>query len=172
MFTLSQAEATVLRRSHPRLFDFSGVQALSVLFETDAAFCRSVLARPLKPAERPLGYAQVAHFPQTTTGLVYSAATVMVAAVHKGEQGWYCLTMPETDDVAIAGGREGDGWPKKYAEHISLERDGSTVTGSVIRRGTEILTLHAELTAPAPTTCCPTTGRALPTWTGVRARSG
>lgn len=52
VFTQSQAEATVLRRSHPRVFDFSGVEAVSVLFETDASSCRSVLARPLKPAER------------------------------------------------------------------------------------------------------------------------
>ena len=51
----------------------------------------------------------------------------------------YCLSMPVDDDMAMAGGREVFGYPKKMAESITLREEGSTVIGSAVRKGTEIL---------------------------------
>ena len=73
---------------------------------------------------------------------------MFVPVTHRGEPGAYCLTMPVDDDVAMIGGREQFGFPKKIAA-ITLDRDGDTVVGRVARKGSEILTLEAELTEPA-----------------------
>jgi acetoacetate decarboxylase len=82
-------------------------------------------------------------------GLSYSEAGVFIAATYRGELGLYCLSMPVTDDVAMIGGRETSGFPKKIAEEITLERDEQRVTSRVVPKGTEILTVQAELTDPA-----------------------
>lgn len=78
---------------------------------------------------------------------------MFVPVTHKGETGAYCLTMPVDDDVAMIGGREQFGIPKKIAE-ITLDRDSDTVVGRVARKGSEILTLedeaHRHRPEPAP----------------------
>lgn len=48
------------------------------------------------------------------------------------------------DDMAMAGGREVFGYPKKMAESITLSEEGSTVIGSVVRKGTEILRIELD----------------------------
>lgn len=79
--------------------------------------------------------------------MTYNEAAVFVPVTHKGETGAYCLTMPVDDDVAMIGGREQFGFPKGIAE-ITVDRDGDTVIGRVMPKGSEILTLEAELTEP------------------------
>ena len=76
-----------------------------------------------------------------------------MAREYRGERGFYCLAMPVDDDTAMIGGREQFGFPKKMADHISLDRDGARVIGSVVRHGVEILHIegdaHEEVT-PEP----------------------
>jgi acetoacetate decarboxylase len=60
----------------------------------------------------------------------------------------YCLSMPVDDDMAMAGGREVFGYPKKMAESITLCEEGSTVIGSAVRKGTEILRVELDPKTP------------------------
>jgi acetoacetate decarboxylase len=60
----------------------------------------------------------------------------------------YCLAMPVDDDMAMAGGREVFGYPKKMAESITLEKSGSKVVGRVVRKGTQILRIEVEPEMP------------------------
>ena len=86
--------------------------------------------------------------PNTSAGFGYYEAAVAVRARYRREDGWFRLIMPVDDDIALISGRESAAIPKKMAESITLERNGSTVTGRVTRKGTEIITLQAELTRP------------------------
>jgi acetoacetate decarboxylase len=58
--------------------------------------------------------------------------------------------MPVDDDMALIGGRETFGFPKKIAEQISLKRDGDHVVGRVVRKEREILRIECELDDAPP----------------------
>lgn len=148
MFILTKEEIAAVNAAAPFVLESPGTEILSVLFRTEPGFVRQVLPAPLQPASDPLGMALVSHLPNTSVGFGYYEAAVAVRASYRGEDGWFRLIMPVDDDIALISGRESAAIPKKMAESITLERDGSTVTGRVTRKGTEIITLQAELAAP------------------------
>jgi acetoacetate decarboxylase len=53
--------------------------------------------------------------------------------------------MPVDDDMGMVGGRETYGYPKKMADKIKLEQDGNNISGSVVRKGVEILKIEGKL---------------------------
>ena len=57
--------------------------------------------------------------------------------------------MPVDDDMAMIGGREQFGYPKKIADSITLERTDDTVVGSVTRKNSEILRIECKLEGEA-----------------------
>ena len=121
---------------------------------TDPKVVAAVLPKPLQAPKDPVVSAFVARYPQTNFGVDYYEGALSVGAEYRGERGFYCLAMPVDDDMAMIGGREQFGFPKKMADRISLERDGTRVVGSVVRHGVEILHIegdaHKEVT-PEPT---------------------
>jgi len=147
LYALDQNELERLR-SADWTAEFPGAKVLTAVFRTDEAVLARILPRPLRPTVRPLGLAFVAHYPQTNFGTVYSEAALFVQATYRGRMGMYCLAMPVDDDMAMAGGREVFGYPKKMAESITLEKVGSKVIGSVVRKGTQILRIEVEAKTP------------------------
>jgi acetoacetate decarboxylase len=123
---------------------FTGAEMVVVLARTDPKVVAAVLPKPLRVPKEPVVSAFVARYPQTNFGVDYSEGARFVGAEYRGEQGLYCLAMPVDDDTAMIGGREQFGFPKKIADHISLERDGSRVVGSVVRHGVEILHIEGD----------------------------
>ncbi len=147
MYTLDPNELRLLR-SADWTAEFSGAEVLSAVFRTDQAVLEHILPRPLRATSEPLGLAFVAHYPQTNFGTIYSEAALFVQAEHRGHMGMYCVAMPVDDDMAMAGGREVFGYPKKMAESITLEKTESKVVGSVVRKGTRILRIEVEPKLP------------------------
>lgn len=148
MFLLNKEEFDRLREAG-YVSAFTAAEMLFVRFRTSPEFVASVLPRPLRPPEDPLGVAFVGLYPETNFGVTYNEGAVLLDATYRGEPGKYCLSMPVTDDMAMLYGREFFGYPKKIAESITLTRTDDTVVGSVVRKGTEILHLEAELTDAA-----------------------
>lgn len=148
LYALDQNELQQLRNADWTA-EFPGAEVLTAVFRTDEAVLARILPRPLQPTENPLGFAFIAHYPQTSFGTVYSEAALFVQAKHRGRLGMYCLAMPVDNDMAMAGGREVFGYPKKMAESITLEKVGSKVVGSVSRKGTELIRIELELSRPA-----------------------
>ncbi len=141
------------RRTGAFLARFTGAEMVRVVARTEPTVAAAVLPKPLQVPRDPVVGAFVAHYPETNFGVDYNEGALFVGAEYRGEQGLYCLAMPVDDDLAMVLGREGVGFPKKMADHISLERDGARVIGSVVRHGVEILHIegdaHAEVT-PKP----------------------
>lgn len=148
-FCMTPEQLRQLRDTHT-MPEFTGAELLTAVFETDPAVARELLPRPLSPTPDPTGVAFVAHYPKTNFGCVYNEGALFLTCRYKGEDGLYCLSMPVDDDMAMIGGRENFGYPKKIAERITLGRDGASVVGSVTRRGTEILRIECELSGEAP----------------------
>jgi len=125
--------------------DFYDAEMLAVFWETKPEIVARLLPPPLKPADYPLVRAFVANYPRTNFDVTYRESALFLSAVHNGVQGNYCLAMPVTNDIAMAGGREKFGFPKKMAEiHIAKEQD--VAYGWTERRGVRFMEIRAKLT--------------------------
>lgn len=147
LYALDRSLLKRLRRSD-RVFEFRGAEMLWAQFRTDPDVVKAILPKPLAPAEEPLASAFVAQYPDTNFGVTYSEGALFLRATHKEEPGWYCLAMPVDNDMAMVGGREQFGYPKKIAEEITLTRTDNHAVGRVVRRGVEVLHMEAELVDP------------------------
>jgi len=122
---------------------FYGAEMLLAFWETKPEIVARLLPPPLEVAPYPLACAMVAHYPRTNFGEPYCEGALSVWAQFRGIPGFYCLAMPVTDDMAMAGGREDYGYPKKMAE-IHFEQRGSDCTGRISRHGTTYFEIRAR----------------------------
>ena len=120
-------------------------EVLMVYFETKPEIIQRLLPAPLQPAKIPGGAAFLANYPKTNFSLPYLESALFLLAEYKGEEGAYCLAMTVTDDMAMIGGRECFGYPKKIAD-ISIKRDGEKVEGWTERHGIRFFEVRARLT--------------------------
>ncbi|WP_168734262.1 acetoacetate decarboxylase family protein [Pseudothauera nasutitermitis] len=127
--------------------DFFGAEMLTVAWETRPEIIERLLPAPLKPAAAPLAFAFIGWYPATNFGVTYHEAALFVRASYNGEEGNYCLSMPVDNDIAMAGGREVFGFPKKMAT-FHFAKEGARVQGWVERKGHRFVELSADLDAP------------------------
>jgi acetoacetate decarboxylase len=125
--------------------DFYNAEMLTVFWETKPEIIEKLLPPPLKPAEHPIAMAFVADYPATNFDCIYKESALFISAEYNGEEGSYCLAMPVTSDIAMAGGREVFGFPKKMAD-IEFKKEGSIVSGWTARRGVRYMEIKATLT--------------------------
>ena len=171
LYALDRSQLKRLRRTD-LVYEFRNVEMLSALFRTDPTVVKAILPKPLVPAEEPLAQAFIARYPETNFGVSYSEGALFLRATYKDEPGWYCLAMPVDNDMAMVGGREQFGYPKKIAEEITLERVGDQVVGRVVRHGVEVLHIEAELTDPLSTTTLDAIGPEVEDLEGRPCRKG
>ena len=129
----------------PATIDFYDAQMLTIFWETKPEIIAKLLPPPLKPAPHPIAYAFVAFYPSTNFGVTYKETALFIRATFNGEEGGYCLAMPVTNDMAMIGGREVFGFPKKIAD-IHYKKDGDTVEGWTERGGPRFMEIRAKLT--------------------------
>jgi acetoacetate decarboxylase len=125
--------------------DFYDAEMLAVFWETKPEIIAKLLPPPLKPADYPIAMAFVADYPATNFDVVYKESALFIRAEFNGEEGNYCLAMPVTNDIAMAGGREVFGFPKKMAD-IRFQKQGAVVEGWTERRGIRFMEVRANLT--------------------------
>jgi acetoacetate decarboxylase len=125
--------------------EFYDAEVLTVYFETKTEIVEKLLPPPLKPSPIPVGAAFVANYPETNFGVTYQESALFLMAEYNGEEGAFCLSMPVTNDMAMIGGREVFGYPKKMAE-ISFQREGNDIRGWTERHGIRFFEVKAKLT--------------------------
>jgi acetoacetate decarboxylase len=124
--------------------DFYNAEMLLVAWETKSEIYKRLIPPPLKPLEVPIVMAFVAHYPRTNFDVVYNESAMLLLVEYNGELGSYCLSMPVTNDMAMARGRERSGYPKKIAD-ISFSRKGDRAGGWTERRGVRFMEFSAQL---------------------------
>jgi len=124
--------------------DFYDAEMLTIAWGTKPQIVERLLPPPLKPTEEPIAIAFVAHYPRTNFGPSYYEGALFLQAEYNGEKGAYCLSMPVTGDMAMAGAREIYGYPKKLAS-IKFKRSGDSVTGWLERHGVRFFEVRARL---------------------------
>lgn len=131
-------------------YDFYDAEMLTVMWETKPEIVKRLLPPPLKPTARPLATAFVAYYPRTNFGPAYHESAIFLRAEFEGIEGNYCLAMPVTGDLAMAGGREEFGYPKKMA-NIVFKRRGKIIEGSVERHGLRFFEVHTKMSGKSNT---------------------
>lgn len=137
----------------PGQYLWSNARVLMVEVTVARTAASSFLPAALEPTDPPRATLFVADYPETRFGSVYREAGVLLHARDAKGEALHCSWMVVDDDAALILGRELLGFPKKMAE-IHLEESGGTVLGRVVRKGTELLRIEAELQGdqahPAP----------------------
>jgi acetoacetate decarboxylase len=123
---------------------FYDAEILTMYWETKPEIIARILPAPLQPAKKPLVHAFIANYPRTNFCPPYSEAGLFILADYEGELGTYCLSMPITDDIGMALGREICGLPKKMAK-IDFKKDGDNLQGTISRHGIEFFNVKAEI---------------------------
>jgi len=144
-FVKSYEEVGRTARGKGGLYEFYDAEMLTVMWETKREIVKRILPPPLKPTRRPLAMAFVAYYPKTNFCPPYYEGGLFLRATFEGVEGNYCLAMPVTNDMAMAGGREEFGYPKKLA-NIEFKRSGDSVKGHVERHGLRFFEIQAKLT--------------------------
>lgn len=121
---------------------------LNVLFTTTFEAIERVLPPPLELPPAPTATAFIAEYHKPNFCRPYNEGALFVSAAFEGVVGSYCLSMPVTHDIAMLGGREIYGYPKKIAEKIEVVKEGNKVQGTCIRRGVPLIEINAELSEP------------------------
>lgn len=142
-FVKSQDE---LARFYARTaFEFYDAEMLWVVWETSPATVARLLPPPLKPVKRPLALALLSNYPRTDFGITYREVALALQAEFGGVEAPYIRAMHVTDDMALIGGREIWGYPKKMAD-IAMYREGKSAGGWGERHGVRYLSVQAQLT--------------------------
>lgn len=126
-------------------FEFYDAEMLTIFFESKMETVQRLVPPPLKPHSSPTGMIFVANYPNTNFGVSYLESALFLDVIHDGDEGVYCLAMPVSNDMAMIGGRETFGYPKKIG-NISFEKNGDDVKGWTERHGTRFLEASAKLT--------------------------
>jgi len=135
----------IMDRMKKQAMEFYGAETLFVFYETRPEIIERILPPPLKPASRLLVTVLLANYPSTNMGITYLESALFVSAAYNNEEGLFTLSMPVTNDMALIGGREINGYPKKMAD-IEFKRTGKVVSGWTERRGISFMELKANLT--------------------------
>lgn len=124
---------------------FYGAEMLNVVWETKPEIIEKLLPLPLKPVkDKPLVSAFIANYPKTSFAPPYKEAGLFILAQCDGVEGRYCLSMPITDGMAMAMGREVCGLPKKMA-NIDFDVADGKVMGKISRNGIEFFKVNADI---------------------------
>jgi acetoacetate decarboxylase len=166
LYCLKKEELEKLKRTH-FIAEFVNAEMLSATYVTDEDAAREIIPKPLLPTKTPLATVFVARYPETNFGCVYNEGALFLHCEYKKERGLYCLSMPVDDDMAMVGGREQFGYPKKMADKITLEKTENRVVGSVIRKKEEILRIECELMKEVPSNFMDDVGIQTKDWNGT-----
>jgi acetoacetate decarboxylase len=162
--TAEEIRAMQHAMSAPR---FVNAEMLSVVFESDSGYLRSVLPPPLELTDATVR-AMIGRWQSNCVG-DFEGGALYVPARHDGVEGEYVLAMYMSTDAAIIFGRELFGEPKKQCT-TRLHRGRSTVFGSIERYGVRLIELRAELDSelePSTTTGVNFNIKAVPSCDGV-----
>ena len=115
-----------------------------VTFRSDPKVIAQFMPKPLVPNPDGLMFMLTSNFFATGFGH-YREATLCAHAKFKGKPVNYTLFLMLNNDMAICGGREIWGWPKKLGE-IEIDEADGVVQGRVGRAGVELVRTNVALT--------------------------
>jgi hypothetical protein len=110
-------------------------QLSAYFIPSDTTLYRSLLPKLLNIPSKPEVFVKITDFEQTKLPLTpYLVAHVQILAEYKGLQGWYTLTMPESEWIPVEMGKT-IGYPKYVCDSIKFERNKNGWKAEMINTG-------------------------------------
>jgi acetoacetate decarboxylase len=133
----------------PPPIEYKNARALALVFQCAPNKKKFYLPNELEPIESSLDTLIILEYPETSIG-PYNEAILLLSCTYRNKPGVFVYSIYVDDDVALAAGREIWGIPKKIAE-ISLSKiKKNKINGKVIRKGTTIFDISAEIMDTEP----------------------
>ena len=127
----------------PPPFEYRDAQQMLVIFQTDPRVLRQLIPRPLTPdKDGTMFVAMTAFFTSGMGG--YNEMIIAGIASFKRRAVNYAIYLILDNDIAICGGREIWGFPKKYGNVELNEQDG-VLTGTAERGGIVLVEAALQL---------------------------
>jgi acetoacetate decarboxylase len=123
---------------------WTNASILAVDVEVSAKVAASWLPGGLRLTKPAKATIFVADYPETSFGVVYREAAVLLHVKLGFSEAVHCPWMLVDDDVALILGREFLGYPKKMGE-ISLHIEEGSVRATVDRKGTRLIDISGSL---------------------------
>ena len=117
----------------PPPYEYRDTHAMMVCFESDPRVVARYVPQPLIPDPKGAMFAQISRFFTSGFGSYHEIILVALASF-KGRPVNYALSLVLDNDIAICGGREIWGFPKKLGRVTLSDRDG-VMLGTVERGG-------------------------------------
>ncbi|MDR7328144.1 MULTISPECIES: acetoacetate decarboxylase family protein [Catenuloplanes] len=143
-FTLDEGMADIKRRQNPAKVKYRNATFLSVTVPVDRERADNLLPAGVRMAQDSTALVFVADYPWTNFNSTYREAAIFFNVRHGPFRAAHCPWIVVDDDVALIGGRETLGFPKKLAEIDWAVADG-VVTATVRRRGVELLSMTGTI---------------------------
>lgn len=124
-------------------FEYRDCQNLIVTFETDARVLRSLVPAPLTPNKDNIMFVQIADFMCSGFGRYYEAH-IFTHALYKRRVVNYSIYLVLDNDVAICGGREIWGFPKKLGR-LTMDLKDDVASGTVERGGLRLIDISMRM---------------------------
>lgn len=123
-----------------------GVETLTLFWETDIDVLAKLIPPPLKLATN-LVCAYICHIPYISVGKGYSEGGLLVPVTYGNQAFSYFLDLVVSPiyEMPMLVGREINGFPKKMAEKIILQRNGDKIEASLSRNGINFFSVKAEI---------------------------
>jgi acetoacetate decarboxylase len=129
-------------------FTYEGSRFLSITFKTSPDVLRAMVPEPLTPNPDNLMSILVAdHHIAQPAEVSYLEAILAVPVSHEDFAGIYMPVLYLDEVIPIIGGREIWGFSKVEAE-IQMSDAGGTMSASVVRNGTTLIDISAQLGEP------------------------
>ena len=123
-------------------------EGVYMAYLTDPAAIARILPPPLKPFSIPVVTLSVCHIHKPTFADDYYEAILGVYCTYGKSLGLYPISLVlggPGAEMAVQCGRDNGSIPKKMGAEFVIRRNGSHVTASVARRGTQLVDLTMEL---------------------------
>jgi acetoacetate decarboxylase len=124
-------------------FEYRDAEQLLVLFQTDPSVLRRLIPAPLVADPNGNMFVAVSHFFTSGFGH-YNEATIVAQATFKRRPVNYSLYLILDNDIAICGGREIWGFPKKLGR-VALSHLDGVLRGTAERGGIELIDAALQL---------------------------
>lgn len=147
------ADRWSIRRTAALLLDptrpaWTSARLFAAVVDVDPATARAWLPPGLKPRHPARATLFIAWYPETSFGVAYHEAGILLQATHRGRDVLHCPWMLVDDDTALVLGRELVGFPKKLGAFTHALADDGTGAASAAR-GSARIALTARDARPA-----------------------
>ncbi len=122
-------------KQYEKGYELAETKIMTAMFATSREAIKRVLPQALEPGDTLGASAYIAEFHRPNFCPLYNEAAVFIPCEYKGEAESHCLSMLVDNDIAMIGGREIYGYPKKNCRIDFCNEEGKRSSWCMCPKG-------------------------------------